>query len=125
MMKDSENKKDAWKFMKWLSKEENEKSIVKDSLTEKSPPEQFSTDIVQKKNLRDEELNELGDNLFNIAGDSFEEADTLPVSRIWPRISDILSREISNMAVGDDVEESLDKAAKDIEKLLEAEGYYD
>lgn len=75
--------------------------------------------------MRDEELNELGDNLFNIAGDSFEEADTLPVSRIWPRISDILSREISNMAVGDDVEESLDKAAKDIEKLLEAEGYYD
>ncbi|PTJ45058.1 ABC transporter substrate-binding protein [Mammaliicoccus sciuri] len=125
MMKDSKNKKDAWKFMKWLSEEENEKSIVKDSLTKKSPPEQFSTDIVQKKNLRNKELNDLGDNLFNIAGDSFEEADTLPTSRIWPRVSDILSREISNMATGDDVEKSLDKAADDVEKLLDSEGYYD
>ena len=62
---------------------------------------------------------------YDIAGDSFEEADTLPTSRIWPRVSDILSREISNMATGDDVEKSLDKAADDVEKLLDSEGYYD
>ena len=29
------------------------------------------------------------------------------------------------MATGDDVEKSLDKAADDVEKLLDSEGYYD
>jgi multiple sugar transport system substrate-binding protein len=125
MMRDSENKEAAWKFMEWLSEPEREKEIVTDSLNEEVPPEQFSTDIVQLENLRDEELNELGDNLFNIGGDSFENAKTLPTLPIWPQISDIISREISNMSVGDDVEESLNKAADDVEALLESEGYYD
>lgn len=125
MMKDSKNKEASWKFMKWLSKEENEKEIVSDSLNKRVPKEEFSTDISQNKNFRDKELNEKGDNLFNIAGDSFESSKTLPISRVWPKISDILSREISNMATGDNVKECLDRAAKEIEKLLDSEGYYD
>ena len=125
MMESSQNKEAAWEFMKWLSNPEVEKNIVMDSLNEEVPPEQFSTDIVQKENLRDEELNELGDNLFNIGGDSFENAQTLPSIPEWPQISDILSTAISDMAVGSDVEETLDKAAADVENLLENEGYYD
>ena len=125
MMKDSQNKEAAWKFMEWLSKAENEKSIVKDSLNEKVSIDQFSTDVVHLSNLRDEELNKLGDNLFNIGGDSFESAKILPTIKEWPQISDILSKSISNMATGEGVKENLDKAADKIEKLLEEEGYYD
>lgn len=125
MMNESDNKEAAWEFLLWLSDPENEKSIVMDSLNEDVPSDQFSTDVVQLENLRDEELNELGDDLFNIGGDSFENAKTLPTSPIWPRVSDIISREISNMAVGEDVETSLNKAAEEVEQLMEAEGYYE
>lgn len=125
MMEGSQNKDAAWKYMEWLSQPENEKSIVLDALNEEVPQDQFSTDIVQTENLRDEELNELGDNLFNIGADSFENAQTLPSIPEWPQISDILSKAISDMAVGSDVEESLDQAAKDIESLMQNEGYYE
>ncbi|MFD1387214.1 ABC transporter substrate-binding protein [Oceanobacillus oncorhynchi subsp. oncorhynchi] len=119
MMESSENKEAAWEFMEWLSNPENEKSIVMDSLNEEVPMDQFSTDIVQLENLRDEELNELGDDLFNIGGDSFENAKTFPTIPEWPQISDILSRAISNMATGEDVQSQLDAAAEEVELLLQ------
>lgn len=90
-----------------------------DSLNEEVPMDQFSTDIVQLENLRDEELNELGDDLFNIGGDSFENAKTFPTIPEWPQISDILSRAISNMATGEDVQSQLDAAAEEVELLLQ------
>ncbi len=119
MMESSKNKEAAWEFMEWLSNPESEKSIVMDSLNEEVPADQFSTDIVQLENLRDEELNELGDGLFNIGGDSFENARTFPTIPQWPQISDILSRAISNMATGEDVQSELDAAAAEVEQLLQ------
>jgi multiple sugar transport system substrate-binding protein len=125
MMESSQNKEAAWEFMKWLSDPANERSIVMDSLNEEVPPEQFSTDVVQVENLRDEELNELGDGLFNIGADSFENAQTFPTIPEWPQVSDIISTAISDIAVGSDVEETLDQAASDVESLLEEAGYYE
>ncbi|WP_251045836.1 sugar ABC transporter substrate-binding protein [Oceanobacillus sp. ISL-73] len=119
MMESSKKKEEAWKFIEWLSRPENEKSIVMDSLEDKVPADQFSTDIVQLENLRDEELNEAGDNLFNIGGDSFENAKIFPTLREWPQVSTVLSRAISDIATGEDAKTELDAAAEEIERLLE------
>ncbi len=125
MMQDSQNKEAAWEFMKWLSDPEFEKDVVLDALNGDSPSNQFSTDISQTANLNDEELNEAGDDLFTTGGESFENAQTLPKFENWPEVSDIISNAISNMATGESVEDNLNQAADDVERLLEEEGYYD
>ncbi|SDI01086.1 ABC transporter substrate-binding protein [Alteribacillus bidgolensis] len=125
MMETSENKAAAWEFLKWLTEPELERDIVYDSLTEESPSNQFSTDISQTENFRDEELNELADNFFNVGGDAFEAAKTLPTFPEWPQVSDILDSAINDMARGESVEDRLEEAAEDVEQLLEEEGYYE
>src|SRR5699024_446781 len=125
MLESSDKKEEAWEFMEWLSDSEREKEIVKDSLEETSPSDQFSIDVAHSDNLEDKELNELGDDLFTVGGESFENAETLPTFAEWPQVADIISDAISDMATGQDVEKELDEAAEKVEELLEEEGYYD
>ncbi|MGY4690745.1 ABC transporter substrate-binding protein [Salibacterium sp. K-3] len=125
MMKGSNNKEAAWEFLKWLTEPELELDIVKDSLQEESPADQHSPVISQSENLRDDELNELSDDFYNVAADGLEDAQPLPIIPEWPQVSDILSTAINDMATGGSVEENLDEAAEDVEALLEEEGYYD
>ncbi|SDO04749.1 ABC transporter substrate-binding protein [Alkalicoccus daliensis] len=125
MMEGSQNKDAAWEFLKWLTDPELEKSVVGDALREESPSDQFSTDISQTENLRDEELNDLLDDFFLTGAEGFEEAQTLPQFEHWPQVSDAISRAISDMATGASVEERLTEAAEEVESLMEDNGYYE
>ena len=125
IMRSSEKRDAAWEFLKWLAEPEEELNIVRDHLTGDSPPEQGSTVVTQRDNLLNDELNELTDGFYQVGADNFEQARALPTLTDWPRVADLLSSAISEMAAGAPVEESLERVADRVEHLLERAGYYD
>lgn len=124
MMKGSKNKDAAWEVLKWISSPEEELEIVLDTWNEVAPSNQYSTVITHEENLKNEELNELSNNFYNVGAEGFSSAKTLPQIPEWPQVADILSSAISKMSTGEDVEKTLNEAASQIESLLDSEGYY-
>lgn len=124
MMKGSKNKDAAWEVLKWIAEPEEELEIVTNTLKNEIPSEQYNIVATQKETLQNAELNELTDGFYNIALDSFENSRTLPQIKEWPQIADILSKAISNMATGKDVESELNGAAKKVEQVMDEAGYY-
>lgn len=125
IMRSSEKRDAAWEFLQWLAEPEEELEIVQDHLTGESSPNQSSTVITQRDNLLNHELNDLTDGFYELAGENFERARALPTLTDWPRIADLLSSAISEMAAGAPVEESLNRVADRVEHLLERAGYYE
>jgi multiple sugar transport system substrate-binding protein len=124
MMKGSKNKEAAWEVLKWIAEPEEELDIVQKTLKKESPSDQLSTVITQTENLRNKDLNEMADGFYDVAADNFENAKTLPKNKEWPQIADIISKAISKMATGAPVESTLNKAAKEVEQLMDESGYY-
>ncbi|SFK05279.1 multiple sugar transport system substrate-binding protein [Halobacillus dabanensis] len=125
MTKGSQNKDAAWEYLKWLAEPEMEKDIVMDTLTNESPAEQHSIVVTQKANLKDEKLNELSDNFYNVGLKNFQSAKTFPTIPEWPQVADILSTAMNEMATGKEVKPTLDQAAQRIEELMKEQGYYE
>jgi len=124
MMKGSKNKDAAWEVLKWIASPEEELAIVTATVDGTAPSNQNSTVATQQQTLANEALNAKMDGFFNIAAEGFQSARTLPKLKEWPQISDILSAAISEMATGQPVEPTLNKAAEKVEELLKAAGYY-
>ncbi|MBN2073411.1 MAG: sugar ABC transporter substrate-binding protein [Actinobacteria bacterium] len=113
----SENKDAAWEFLKWM----NGKTI--DPLI--STPSRLSSyeiDSVKEK--------------FNIGIEGYKYDDALaagletaerpfPAIAEWNEVSSIVSEAIEMILIGEDVDESFDNAAEQVEALLEGAGYYE
>lgn len=125
MMKGSKNKDAAWEVLKWISDPELEHEMVSDTWNDEIPSDQNNTVVTQIENLEDEKLNELSDDFYKVGLQGFENAQTLPQIPEWPQIADIISSSISKMSTGAEVEENLNDAAKQVEKVLDDAGYYD
>lgn len=124
MMKGSKNKDAAWEVLKWIADPAEELAIVKATVDGTAPSDQNNTVMTQFVNLMNEELNAKMDNFFKVGAEGFQNSKALPVMKEWPKISDILSAAISEMAIGKPVEPTLSNAAKQVEALLKEAGYY-
>lgn len=124
MMKGSKNKEAAWEVLKWIAEPQEELDIVMKTLKKEVPGEIQSTVVTQTENLRNQELNQLSNNFYNVAADNFENSRALPKIKEWPQVADIISAAISKMATGEPVESNLKKAEEQVEELLDKAGYY-
>ncbi|BDH60805.1 sugar ABC transporter substrate-binding protein [Lysinibacillus sp. PLM2] len=123
--KGSKNKDAAWEFLKWISSPEEELDIVTQTWENTIDPSQASTVVTQIDNLKDAKLNELSNNFYQVGAEGFENSKALPNIPEWSQIADILSSAISNMATGASVENELNKAASQVEAILQSAGYYE
>ncbi|MFD9625504.1 ABC transporter substrate-binding protein [Peribacillus muralis] len=124
IMKSSKKKEEAWEYLKWVSSQEVEQEIVKDSYEGKNPENEFDIVMTQSKSLKDPEINAFSNGLHQEASKSLEASKTLPLIKAWPEISEILSSAISKMASGAPVEETLNEAAFSVEKVMVKSGNY-
>lgn len=119
IMKASKHKDAAWEFIKWITEPEVERGIVMDSLENKLPSDRSATILMQTKNLKDEEINKLSNGFHKVAAESLENARTFPMIPEWPKIVKVLETAMNNSALGAPVKETFDKAAKDVEAIME------
>lgn len=121
ILNSSENQDAAWEYLKWMTHPETEKKVV----MQEDPPE-FNTNVaVHMSVLQDSEVNEQSGGLHETAAEILEEARTTPLIPEWPEVSDKLSTAINKIADGADPQATLDATAREIERLMEREGYYE
>jgi multiple sugar transport system substrate-binding protein len=124
MMKDSKNKDAAWEVLKWISSSSEELDIATKSLKNEIPAKDQNLVVTQMTNLRNKQLNDLSGGFFNVAADNFANGRHLPLIKEWPQVSDAISAAISKMSTGQPVEPTLNEAAKQVEQIMKAAGYY-
>lgn len=110
----------AWEFIKWLTHPEVEKEVALD----KSNPETSNIVAVHLSNLRDPEVNATTGGLQNVMADVLETARTQPLIAEWAEVQSILEIAVNEMAGGAPVQETLDRAAGEVEAVMERGGYY-
>lgn len=120
ILNQSKNQDAAWEYLKWLSHPEVEKEVAL-----ADPPAPQTNITVRLSNLRDPAVNEKWNGINETAAGILEDARTTPMIAEWGEIQSILEVAINEMAGGDDVKSTLDKAAADVEKILERAGYND
>jgi len=118
--KNSPNKDAAWEYLKWLTHPENEKRVALDQ----TDPRFINVVVVHKSTMSDPEINELYDGLQQNMLSVLDNARSLPMLPEWLQVQAILEVAINEMANGAPVQETLDRAAEDVEALLAQAGYY-
>lgn len=116
----SQHKEAAWEYLKWVSNPDLEKANVLD----KSDPETMTIVAVQTENLKDPEINATSDGMHAAAAESLAVSDTMPMFPEWPEVMSALEIAISEIAGGQPVKEQLDKAAQEVEEIMQRAGYY-
>jgi multiple sugar transport system substrate-binding protein len=124
MMKDSKNKDAAWEVLKWLASSSEELNIATKSLKNELPAQDQNLVVTQMADLRNKQLNDLSGGFFNVAANNFAHGRHLPLIKEWPQVSDVISSAISKMSTGQPVEPTLNAAAKQVEQIMSAAGYY-
>jgi multiple sugar transport system substrate-binding protein len=107
---------EAWQLVKWLSSPEQDVQL--------SGPARVSSSN-DPKVLKGNEVGVEGYEAPQALTKTFEIASS-PFPRIpeWLEVSSIVSNALDAILLGDDVTTTLDKAAKDVESLMEKAGYY-
>jgi multiple sugar transport system substrate-binding protein len=116
IMNQSDNIEASWEFVNWMTSEQVELEIVKES----NDP----GGAVRLSTQQDEEANEQFDGLLEEGGQILDEGRSLPMIPEWPEVQSILEIAINEMAGGADVQQQLDQAAQDVRSVLEEGGYY-
>ncbi len=110
----------AWEYLKWVSNQELEKQNVLD----KSDPDTMTIVAVQTETLEDPEINATSDGMHAAAAKSLAVSNIMPMFSEWPEVMTALEVAISEIAGGKSVKEQLDKAAKEVEQIMERGGFY-
>ena len=118
----SKNQEAAWEFLKWLSNPDLEKR----NATEREVEGQaiINNVVTHISNLQDEEVNAANGNIQQAAWASLENSDIMPQIPEWPEIGDILSTAIAEAAAGGDVDQLMNDAADQADRILRRAGYY-
>ena len=117
----SKNKDAAWEFLKFLSSPQFDKEVVMD----KSKPETNTVVVSHTSNLNDPEINEANGGLHESAAPGLANSRLMPLIPEWAEVSSILDVAINDIALGADVQATLDEAAADVEAVMDRAGYYD
>jgi len=125
IMESSKHKGAAWEYIKWATQREIEKDIVMDTWTGEAPSGQGTIVVVHKKNLKDPEINEVSNGLYEKALGTIEGARMFPQIPEWPEISEVIGEALSSISSGAKVETQLDNAAKQVRGIMKRAGYYD
>lgn len=121
ILQDSKNQEAAWEYLKWMTSKETEKKVA---LREDNPDFENNV-VVRYSNLRDEEINEKWGGIQEVGAEVLEDARTTPMIPEWPEIQEVLSTAVNDIAGGADAQKRMDKAAEQVEKIMEREGYYE
>ncbi|TWH18884.1 ABC transporter substrate-binding protein [Prauserella rugosa] len=111
----SDNQGAAWEYLKWATNADVERDIALD----KSDPDKATSVVVHTENMRDEEVNAANHGLPAVQERALRTARTVPMTIDWPQIQDVLEVAINEMAHGGDVRTQLEKAAADVQALLD------
>lgn len=117
----SKSKDAAWEFLKFLSSPQFDKEVALD----KSDPATSNVVISHTSLFTDPEYNAANDNLGYAALPGLDTAVYNPLITEWAEVSSILETAINEIALGADVQSTLDEAASDVEEVMERAGYYD
>ncbi|MFC7743130.1 extracellular solute-binding protein [Nocardiopsis composta] len=113
VLNSSQRQGPAWEYVKWMTDPRTERDIALD----KSDPATTTGITVHLSNMRDEEVNRANAGLPATQADSLEHARTVPQTREWPRVMDVLEVAVNEMAHGAEVRPALEKAAEEIRAL--------
>src|SRR5690606_16884248 len=113
VLNSSQRQGPAWEYVKWMTDPRTERDIALD----KSDPTTTTGITVHLSNMRDEEVNRANAGLPATQADSLEHARTVPQTREWPRVMDVLEVAVNEMAHGAEVRPALEKAAEEIRAL--------
>lgn len=117
----SRNQDAAWEWLKFLSSPEIAKRIV----VEKDDKSTVSVVTPLISVMLDPEVIEANDGLQATAVPSLLSARVMPLIPEWAEVSSILEVAINEIARGADTQETLNKAAADVEAVMQRSGYYD
>lgn len=117
----SQNKQAAWEFLKWLTSVEVEREIVLD----KTDPGTSTIVAVNQQNLEDSQVNQTSNGLHQTAARVLQDARTTPLIPEWAEVASVLEIAINQIASGEEVEPTLDRAAVEIEEIMDRAGYYE
>ena len=110
----------AWEYLKWLTHPETEREIVLDKSSSKT-----STIVaVHQDNLLDPQVNQTSNGLHETGAQVLENSRLTPLIPEWTEVSTVLEVAINNIASGRDTKATLDRAAAEIEEIMERAGYY-
>lgn len=115
MLDSSQHKGPAWEFLKWATHRETERKIAVD----KSDPRYASSVMVHRSNMLDKGVNKANGGLPRLQEKSLRASRTVPMTRDWPKVMDILEVAINKMAHGGAIEPGLRRAAADIRDLAD------
>ncbi len=116
------NQKDAaWEWIKFLSSPQFDKEVVLD----KSKPETSTVVVSHSSNLEDPEINEVNGGLHASAAPGLANSRLMPLIPEWAEVSSIIEVALNDIALGADIQATLDEAAGDVEAVMERAGYYD
>lgn len=119
LTKDSEHQDAAWEFLKWATNPDLEKKIV----TTKDNPDTTTNVAVQNASLKDPDVNAAWDNMHQFAAESLAVSRIMPQLAEWPEVVNVLETAINEIATGADVQETLDRAAEEVNGIMERAGY--
>lgn len=109
----SNNQGAAWEYVKWMTNAQTERAIALD----KSSPATSTGITMHNSNMLDPEVNAANDDLPALQYEALRSGRAIPMDLDWPRIMDVLSVAISNMANGAEVRTQLTDAARRIREL--------
>jgi multiple sugar transport system substrate-binding protein len=116
----SRQKEAAWEYMKFLLSEKTEKAVAVDV----SDPAMINPVVVRMSLLQDEDVNATHNGIQRVGAEALQTARTQLLLPEWPEILTVLEVAINDVANGADVQGTMDKAAGDVEAIMERAGYY-
>ena len=117
----SPNKDASWEFIKFLSNPEFDLEVALD----KSDPATSNVVISHTSIFTNDEYNEANDGLGLAALPGLDNAAHQPLITEWAEVSSILETAINDIALGADMQATLDEAAEDVRDVMDRAGYYD
>ena len=117
----SDAKDASWEWIKFLSSPEFDREIV----TDKSDPALSTVVVSHSSNLTDPEVNEVNGGIHESAAPGLANSRLMPLIPEWAEVQSIIEIALNDIALGADVQETLDEAAADVEAVMERAGYYE
>ena len=92
-------------------------------MTTKDDPDTTTNVAVQISSLTDPDVNAAWDNMHQFAAESLAVSRIMPQLPEWPEVVNGLETAINEIATGADVQETLDRAAEEVNGIMERAGY--
>ncbi len=116
----SENQDASWEFIKWLSHPDNDKAVVLDNID----PAISTVVASHLSTLADPEVNAANNGLHEAALPGLLNSRLMPLIPEWTEVSSILETAISDIALGADIQSTLDEAAAEVLGVMERANYF-